>query len=263
MNIGEELLRLPISPVLKEVGICADQMGCGAYVVGGLVRDLFLRRETCDADVAIEGDGVAFSSRFAADHGASLTLYRKFRPERLLLPSGIKIDVATARTESYERPAALPIVKPGAIEDDLYRRDFSINALAACLNTARWGDLLDPFGSRRDVAAGLIRVLHGRSFIDDPTRIFRALRFEQRLGFSLEKETRRYMQQAVSAHLVERLSGYRIASELKLVMKEEEPLPIIQRLEESGVLSSVRKRGWKSGDVRNLLSRIDEVKLNI
>lgn len=263
MNIGHELLQLPIHPVLKDVGACAEDMGVSAYAVGGLIRDLFLQRETLDADVSVEGDGVAFASQFAAVHRASLTIYRRFKTARLVLPSGVKIDVATARTERYEHPAALPVVKPGSIEDDLFRRDFSINTLAACLNPDHFGDLLDSFGAMRDIEAGLIRVLHDRSFIDDPTRIFRALRFEQRFGFTLEEKTERYMEQAVSARLVERLSDHRIATELRLILKEQEPLPVIRRLEKVDVLPSVRKRGKGHQELQDLLSRIDEVKLNV
>ena len=263
MNIGHELLQLPIYPVLKDVGVCAEDMGVQVYAVGGLIRDLFLRRETLDADVSVEGDGIAFASRFAADYGASLTLFRRFKTARLVLPGGDKVDVATARTELYEHPAALPVVKPGSIEDDLFRRDFSINTLAACLNPGCFGDLIDPFGARRDMEAGLIRVLHDRSFVDDPTRIFRAVRFERRFGFVLEKETRWYMEQAISARLVERLSVHRIASELRLVLKEKEPLPVIRRLEESAILSSVRKRAKSHQELQDLLFRIDEVKLTV
>jgi tRNA nucleotidyltransferase (CCA-adding enzyme) len=260
MNIGGLLRQLPVLPVLRSTGICAEEMGFSAYVVGGLVRDLFLRRETLDLDVVIEGDGLAFASRFAADHGARLTLYKRFKTANLVLPDGPEIDVATARTEIYDHPAALPLVRPGSIEDDLFRRDFSINTLAVCLNPKYFGDLLDPFGARDDIEGKLIRVLHDRSFIDDPTRMFRAVRFEKRFAFMIEDGTISLIDEALSAGLVERLSGYRIASELRLILREENPLPIVRRLEGLGLLSPVREKGRRHRELKRVLSRIDEVK---
>ncbi|MBA7559475.1 A-adding tRNA nucleotidyltransferase [subsurface metagenome] len=261
MNIGDLLRRLSVLPVLRDAGICAEEMGFGAYAVGGLVRDLFLQRETLDVDVVIEGNGIAFASRFSADHGARLLIYERFKTANLVFPGGFKLDVATARTETYECPAALPLVRPGSIRDDLFRRDFSINTLAVCLNPGRFGDLLDPFRAMDDIEGKLIRVLHGKSFVDDPTRIFRAARFEKRFDFRMEEGTERCAMDAVSAGLIERLSGYRIASELRLILKEEDPLPAVQRLEELGVLSPVSRRGEKHKEVKRLLGRIDEVKL--
>ena len=263
MNIDDLLRRLSILPVLRDVGVCAEEMGSCAYAVGGLVRDLFLQRETLDADVVIEGDGIAFASRFSADQGAQLTIYKRFKTASLVFPGSFKVDVATARTETYDRPAALPLVKSGSIKDDLSRRDFSINTLATCLNPGHFGDLLDPFRAMDDIADKLIRVLHDKSFVDDPTRIFRAVRFEKRFGFMIEDTTETLIMDAVSAGLIERLSGYRIASELKLVLREEDPLPIVGRLEELGVLSPVSRRGEKHTELKRLLRRIDEVKLAV
>jgi len=263
MNIGDLLKRLPVLPVLRDAGICAEEMGFGAYAVGGFVRDLFLQRETLDVDVVIEGDGIAFASRFSADHGAHLLIYERFKTANLVFPGGSKVDVATARTEVYEHPAALPLVRPGSIRDDLFRRDFSINTLAVCLNPDRFGALLDLFQARDDIRKGSIRILHGKSFVDDPTRIFRAARFEKRFDFRMEEGTERCVRDAVSAGLIEMLSGYRIAAELRLILKEEEPLPTVQRLEEIGVLSSVGRKGEKHKEVKRLLRRIDEIKLAV
>jgi tRNA nucleotidyltransferase (CCA-adding enzyme) len=263
MNIGDLLRRLPVLPVLRDAGRCAEEMGFSAYAVGGFVRDLFLQRETLDVDVVIEGDGIAFASRFSADNGAHLLIYERFRTANLVLPGGFKIDIATARTEMYERPAALPLVMPGSIRDDLFRRDFSINTLAVCLNPDRFGRLLDLFQAREDIRKGSIRILHEKSFVDDPTRIFRAARFEKRFDFSMEDVTKRCAVDAVSSGLIEKLSGYRIASELRLILKEKDPLSTIQRLEELGVLPPVTRRGGKNKDVRRLLRRIEEIKLAV
>jgi len=263
MNIGDSLRRLSVLPVLRDAGRCAEKMGFGAYAVGGLVRDLFLRRVTLDVDVVIEGDGVAFASRFSADHGARLLVYERFKTASLTFPDGFKMDVATARTETYERPAALPLVRPGSIRDDLFRRDFSINTLAVFLNPDRFGELLDPFQARDDIRGGVIRILHDRSFIDDPTRIFRAVRFEKRFDFRMNDMTRRCIRDAVSAGLIELLSGYRIASELQLVLQEGDPFPAVRRLGELGVLSPVARRGKKHKEVRRLLGRMEEMKLPV
>ncbi|MBN2398143.1 MAG: CCA tRNA nucleotidyltransferase [Deltaproteobacteria bacterium] len=260
MNIGGLLQRFSVLPVLRDAGMCAEGMGLSAYAVGGLVRDLFLRRETLDVDVVIEGNGLAFASRFAAGQGARLTLYKRFKTAHLVLPGDVKVDVATARTETYDRPAALPVVRPGSIRDDLFRRDFSINTLAACLNPGRFGDLFDPFGAMDDIRDGRIRVLHDGSFIDDPTRMFRAVRFEKRFDFRIEDATEILIRDAVSAGLVGKLSGYRIASELRLVLREGNPPSIVRRLEELGVLSLVRKEGKRYREVTRLLRRIDEEK---
>ena len=262
VNIGDSLCRLPLDilNLLRDSGVCAEEMGFEAYAVGGLVRDLFLFRDNLDVDVVIEGDGIAFASRFSVGHGACLLTYEKFGTANIVLPDGLKIDVATARTETYERPAALPLVTPGSIRDDMSRRDFSINTLAVGLNPGRFGDLLDFFHARNDIKNKLIRVLHDRSFIDDPTRIFRAVRFEKRFGFRIDSVTEKLIGDAVSAGLVERLSGYRISSELKIILKEENPLPPVRRLDELGVLSAAGRKGEKHKELKRLLRRIDEMK---
>ncbi len=263
MNISKLLNQLPsrILNLLRGAGVCAEEMGFEAYAVGGLVRDLFLRRDNLDVDVAIEGDGVAFASRFSVDHGACLLTYERFGTANIVLPDGFKIDVATARTETYERPAALPLVTPGSIKDDMLRRDFSINTLAVGLNPDRFGDLLDFFHARDDIRKKLVRVLHDRSFIDDPTRVFRAVRFEKRFGFRIDDITGKLIRDAVSAGFIERLSGYRISSELRLILKEKNPLLPVRRLNELGVLSAVSRKGEKHKEVEKLLRRIDEIKL--
>ena len=263
VNIGDLLCRLPLDilNLLRDAGVCAEEMGFEAYAVGGLVRDLFLRRDNLDVDVVIEGNGIAFAARFSVDHGARLLTYEKFGTANIVLPDGFKIDVATARTETYERPAALPLVTPGSIKDDMLRRDFSINTLAVGLNPDRFGDLLDFFHARDDIRKKLIRILHDRSFIDDPTRMFRAVRFEQRFGFRIDGITEKLIRDAVSAGLIERLSGYRISSELRIILKEENPLPPVRRLDELGVLSAVVRKGEKHKEVKKLLRRINEIKL--
>jgi tRNA nucleotidyltransferase (CCA-adding enzyme) len=171
--------------------------------------------------------------------------------------------VATARTETYERPAALPLVMPGSIRDDIFRRDFSINTLAVNLNPDRFGELIDLFHARNDIKKRLIRVLHEKSFIDDPTRIFRAVRFEKRFGFKIESITEKLIRDAICEGLIERLSGHRIASEIRLILKEKNPLLPVRRLDELGILSAVGRKGEKHKELKRLLRRIDEMKLMV
>lgn len=265
MNISQSLDQLPsrILNLLRDAGVCAEEMGFCAYAVGGLVRDLFLQRDNLDVDVVIEGNGIAFASGFSVGHNARLLTYEKFGTANLMFPDGFKIDVATARTETYERPAALPLVMPGSIRDDIFRRDFSINTLAVSLNPDRFGELIDLFHARNDIKKRLIRALHEKSFIDDPTRIFRAVRFEKRFGFKIESITEKLIQDAICEGLIERLSGHRISSELRLILKEGDPLLPVRRLDELGILSAVGRKGEKHKELKRLLRRIDEMKLMV
>ena len=183
--------RLPkhILKILAQAGQVAAELGFQAYVVGGFVRDLLLRQENLDIDMVIEGDAIAFARIFAARYGARSRDFQKFKTAVIIFPDGFKIDVATARTEYYESPGALPIVEYSSIKMDLYRRDFTINTLAVNLNPGEFGTLLDFFGAQRDLKERRISVLHNLSFVEDPTRVFRAIRFEQRFGFSISKLT--------------------------------------------------------------------------
>ncbi len=265
-NIADLLnQRLPahILCLLRNMGTSAHAMGVRAYVVGGLVRDLFLYRNNLDVDVVIEGDGIAFASGFSDEHGARLLTYEKFGTANIILPDNFKIDVATARTETYQRPAALPTVTPGTIKEDMFRRDFSINTLVVSLDPERFGDLLDFYQGRDDIRRKLIRVLHNDSFIDDPTRIFRAVRFEKRFDFRIDDVTERLMRDAISAGCIERLSGFRIASELEIISREKAPVLPIRRLEELGVLPALIKRGENHKGLQEVLSRINEIKLMV
>jgi len=150
---------------------------------------------------------------------------------------GIKLDMASARRESYERPGALPQVSQGNLKADLYRRDFTINSLALCLNSDRFGRLFDPYGGREDLKKKVIRVLHKGSFSDDPTRIIRGVRFEQRYDFTIEPETETLLKETVDAGMLGRVSGQRIGDELILILREKEPSKAIKRLEEFGILA--------------------------
>ena len=208
----------------------ADQRTVPLYLVGGVVRDLLLRRPTWDLDLAVEGDGPGFARTLADDLHAGLVVFERFATARLTMKDGTKIDVASTRRESYAEPAALPDVSPAPLSADLYRRDFTINAMAIQLNADRFGRLHDPYGGQRDLRSRTIRALHNESFIDDPTRIFRAVRFAQRFGFRLETNTARLLRQAAATDQVARLSGPRLCNEILLLLEEPDPLGAMARL---------------------------------
>ncbi len=216
--------------LLRELGNLADEGGVSLYLVGGVVRDLLLKRETWDLDLTVEGDGIGFARLVADRYRAGLAVFERFATARLAFPDGLKMDIATTRRESYAQPALLPTVQPASIEEDLSRRDFTINAMAIQLNRATFGQLFDPYGGQRDLRARVIRVLHEGSFQDDPTRIFRAIRFEQRFGFHLETTTLRLLAQAASMNLIQRLSGPRLQNEVLLLFAERDPVRAIARL---------------------------------
>lgn len=204
--------------LLKLIGKEADRFGVSAYLVGGFVRDLLLERPNEDLDVVIEGDGIKFANVLAASHGGSIKQHDTFGTATWTTPDDMKIDIVTCRTEYYAETAALPIVRSSNIHEDLTRRDFTINAMAMSISEHSFGKLLDEYQGIEDLKAKKIRILHPISFIEDPTRIFRAVRFAVRFGYSIEKETARLAQSAMS-HLFS-LSQQRLRQELTLIHKE-------------------------------------------
>ena len=225
-----------------EVAQAEDQR---LYLVGGAVRDLLLGRPNLDFDLVVEGDAPRLARQLARASGEKVVTHPRFGTAKFSR-SDLSIDLVTARSESYPRPGALPEVEPGTIQDDLARRDFSINAMAIHLVPASSGQLFDPQGGRTDLEQRLIRILHPKSFIDDATRILRALRYEQRLGFQLEENTEKLLRQHKS--MLDTISGDRIRHEVELILKEEQPERILHRAEELGVLQelhpSLRGNGW-------------------
>jgi tRNA nucleotidyltransferase (CCA-adding enzyme) len=219
-----------IHNVLMEFGKVGDALGYAVYAVGGFVRDLFLRVENFDVDIVVEGDGIRFAEEFEKKSPCRIRTHRKFGTAIILFPDGLKVDVATARWEVYDSPAALPTVESASIKMDLYRRDFTVNTLAIQLNPKAFGELIDFFAGVKDVKEKTIRVLHNLSFVEDPTRVFRAIRFEQRFGFQIGKHTQNLMRNAVKVGFLERLSGGRVLSELILILQEEDPLPALKRM---------------------------------
>ncbi len=252
------LRRLPRErlSLLRELGDLADEGGISLYLVGGVVRDLLLKRENWDLDLTVEGNGIAFARQVADRYGAGLAVFERFATARLVFPDGLKIDIATTRRESYAQPAILPTVQLASIEEDLYRRDFTINAMAIQLNAAQFGHLRDVYGGQRDLRARTIRVLHDGSFEDDPTRIFRAIRFEHRFGFRLERATLRLLAQTASTNLIARLSGPRLQNEILLLFSERDPVRAIARLAQLKLLRFLHRRLCYTKNVKRVVTAV-------
>jgi tRNA nucleotidyltransferase (CCA-adding enzyme) len=252
--------RLPhrLVTLLEDAGHLADRCEVPLFVVGGCVRDLLLGIENLDLDLVVEGDGIAFARKLGDMLQAKVTVHERFGTAIVMLADGVKLDVATARTEYYEYPTALPTVEQGSIKKDLYRRDFTINALAVRLNGKGVGDVLDFYGGQRDLNDKVIRVLHGLSFVEDPTRVFRAIRFESRFGFHLGKDTAALIAGAVKMNLFHRLSGHRLLEELKLLFGERESKQAIKRLAELNLLKFIHPKLSWSNRLDQLLAALEE-----
>ena len=208
----------------------AEGLGQAAYLVGGSVRDLLLGARQIDLDFAVEGDAPELAREIGRRLGGSVEGPSRFMTAAIELPDGRRVDVARARQETYPEPTKLPVVEPADIQADLRRRDFSINALALRLTASGVGELVDPWGGRADLAAGVIRVLHDRSFSDDPTRLIRAARFCARLGFVLEPATRRLVGRAAHEALLGRVTGARVREEVVKLLGEPCPAAVVQWL---------------------------------
>jgi tRNA nucleotidyltransferase (CCA-adding enzyme) len=258
-NLLANHLPARIQTLLRTAGAVADDLGTRIYTVGGFVRDLLLRHENLDVDLVVEGDGIAFAERLAGRLSAKTTSHRKFGTALLTLPDGFKIDVATARTEYYEYPAALPTVEHSSIKMDLYRRDFTVNALAVCLNGDRYGELLDFFGGQRDLRDKTLRIIHNLSFVEDPTRILRAARFEVRFGLRLSRHAEQLSVNAVQLGLLDKVAGPRLFTELQLILREARPWAILQRLDALGALTAIHPRFGLGRTTEQRFQRVGEV----
>lgn len=253
--------RLPTKMIklLNDFGQIADMLEYNVYLVGGLVRDIFLKRENFDVDIVVEGDGINFAREFAASHDARVRTHPKFGTAVLIFSDGFKVDVATARMEYYESPGAPPIVETSSLKLDLYRRDFTVNTLAIKLNKRSYGILIDYFGAQEDIRDKVLRVLHNLSFVEDPTRVLRAIRFEQRFGFKIGKLTLALIKNAVKINCFKDLSGHRLFLELKLILKESDPKKAIERMNEFGLLQFISPEIKLTQKLSNLLEEIRKV----
>ncbi len=254
----EERVPHEVRETLRAVGDVADEAGSPVYLVGGIVRDLFMRVANLDIDIVVEGDGITFAGILIRKLGGRMKTHLKFGTAVVLLPSGLKLDIATARLEYYESPAALPTVELSSIKKDLYRRDFTINTLAVRLNRKHFGELIDFFGGLRDIKEKTIRILHNLSFVEDPTRVFRALRFEQRFDFHISRHTYNLIKTAVNMKLFNKLSGERIYTELVLMFSEAEPLKVMKRMKELDLLKFIHPSIRFTNDMERLFAGIGE-----
>ncbi len=237
----EQVLPPVTLELLHEAGQVVEENKFALYVVGGFVRDLLLGLPNLDLDLVVEGDAIALARGLAARLGGRVRSHRRFGTAKWILEgkgNGLPphLDFVTARTEFYEKPTALPTVEFSSLRQDLYRRDFTINTLAIGLSGPQYGRLFDFYGGKRDLERKLIRVLHNLSFVEDPTRILRAVRLEQRLGFAIEPRTLQLLHGAVHQGLMERTTGERIRHELFLILQEMEPERALARLDELQVL---------------------------
>lgn len=253
-RLMEESLPPAIWQLVQQVSEVGDEMNMPIYFVGGLVRDLLLEAPLTDLDMVVEGDAIALVERLSERFGGYVRSHERFGTAKWLMEPAVwqavapdvalddgapdelpdSIDFVTARTEFYDQPSALPEVESGSIKLDLHRRDFTINTLAVRLDGAHLGELLDFYGGLRDLEQGLIRVLHSLSFIDDATRIMRAVRLEQRLGFDIEARTAELIADALP--MLDRVSDERIRHEFELILRELDPVPVMARLDSIGVL---------------------------
>ena len=256
----EAIAQLPeiIRERLRQAGRLADETGLDLYLVGGTVRDMLLGRSRTDIDLAVDGDGVGFARRLALRTEGRCAPHPRFLTATVDLPEGNSLDVATARGETYERPGALPRVAPASMDVDLARRDFTINAMAVSLNGRSFGNLVDPFGGRNDLRRRLVRILHDQSFSDDPTRLFRAVRFEQRLRFRLERGTERGFREAVSGGVIGTLSGPRLLEQLRLICVEPDPWPVFNRLERLDTLKAIHPALSSDDGLKTLVREISQ-----
>src|SRR5660397_244622 len=260
-------------PIFRAASALSEHFS-GAYLVGGFVRDLLLDVPNADIDIAVEGDGMEFAERLGAEFQGRVRPHKKFRTAVVLIPwesledkppwprirsDCLRVDVATTRTDYYDYPAALPSVEHASIRQDLFRRDFTINAMAVNLKGENFGEVLDFFGGMVDLNRGGVHILHNLSFIEDPTRIFRAVRYENRYGFRMDAQTLALARACVDMHLVGDLSSARLRDELVALLSERDVDWTLRRLSELGVAQQVHPRLATGEDTTRIIRRLEEL----
>ena len=260
MALAMATLELPntLAPVLDAVSAVSDPYD-GVYLVGGTVRDILLGEPNFDVDIVVEGDAIALANQLADELDGRVRAHRTFGTAVVLYGDDGRVDVVTARSESYHAPAVLPSVEPGTIDEDLHRRDFTINAMAVSLRGDAAGELVDPFAGRDDLEAGRIRILHDRSFVDDPTRILRAIRYEDRYGFRMDEDTVRLARECIATGHVGDLSGARLRDELEALLEEGDVSHAIPRLAELGAQKEIHPHVVADEESVRLFDRLREL----
>ncbi len=246
--MGEVLGFSNISPhirrLLQEIGRFGEETSQSVYVVGGFVRDLLIGRENLDVDIVVEGDAVDFACQLAEVWEGKVQAHHQFKTATITRLDGLKLDFVSARNETYLSPGALPSVEYGTIVEDLRRRDFSINALAMRLQPDTFGEIVDCTDGLQDLRSGRIRALHERSFIDDPTRIFRAIRYEGRYNFQIVEGDRKRILDAIKQGVLNPISGQRIRNEIDHILSEETALQMVNRMDEFDLFDAIHPT-WK------------------
>jgi tRNA nucleotidyltransferase (CCA-adding enzyme) len=246
MNLADHLassLTSDMLSLIKLVKATSQESGYPLYIIGGSVRDLMLESSIKDFDLTVEGDAIALARALAKKHGGKVTAHTKFGTAKWFLPKDLAsessdtLDLISARSETYKNPAALPTVKTGSMDDDIRRRDFTVNTLAIRLDDPHFGELRDDLNGMDDLRKGIVRVLHDNSFIDDPTRMYRAVRYMDRYGFKIAEETLALIPKA--RPLIEKLSAQRIRHELDLILEEWSAATMLTRLDELDLLKPI------------------------
>ncbi len=253
--------------MIREIGDIADKTNVNAFIVGGFVRDILMKKPNYDLDMVVEGSAIKFAGVLRDKFNGSIVVHERFGTAKIVKnwpawlgpcpneDNKLIIDIATARTEAYKKPAALPTVEFCSLKEDLERRDFTINAMAVGINKKNFGLFIDFFSGIKDLKKGIIRALHDKSFIDDPTRIFRAVRFEQRLGFSIEKHTEYLIQHAVRKEMFKWTENQRIKEELILIFKEKSPEKAVLRMQELHELRFIHPDLVLRNDIKKIFRR--------
>jgi len=254
--------------IIVKLGEIADYLNYKAYIVGGMVRDLLLERENYDLDIVIEGDGLKYAKKVKEIFDVEIDLHKKFKTAVLFFDD-YKVDIATARSETYKSPGALPDVISSSLKYDLYRRDFTINAMAISISEDDFGDLIDFFNSYNDLKNELIKIMHNISFIEDPTRILRAVRFAARFDFEFDRQTKKLIEDAIDLNMLDKISGRRIKDEIKLIFKEDYPEKCFLLMDEmdifEGIISNTHFTKEKEKlfrEIRHVLHWYDHLYLN-
>jgi tRNA nucleotidyltransferase (CCA-adding enzyme) len=258
-SLARERLDKEVSKLLERIAQLGEREGESVYAVGGFVRDMLLNIPNQDVDIVVEGEGISFAACLAEEFGARVKSHEEFGTSVVIFPDGYRIDVATARMEYYKHPGALPTVEKSSVKSDLFRRDFTINSMAVKLTGANAFCLMNFFNGERDLRNKEIHVLHSLSFIEDPCRLFRAIRFEQRFGFQIGKHTEAFMRNTIKKRLIDSLSGLRLFNEIKLLLKEKSPTNCIHRMQEFGLFQFVSQEMLKNPKDLETLQRLESV----
>ena len=236
----KEIFSQNLLDTLTKIGLIADAHGLKAYAVGGFVRDLLLEKANFDIDIMIEGDALPFAEKVGQELNADYKLIERFHTAHIFLDK-LTIDFSSARKEIYRHPGELPEISFSNLRDDLYRRDFTINAIAISINPSQPFEVIDLFKGEDDLRKGIIKVLHTNSFLDDPTRLYRALRFADRFKFVLDSNTEYLFDKAIKISSPSTLSTKRIAAEIDKCFKEKYPLSLLNKYRSSGLLEYFHK----------------------